>query len=191
VNTKIIGASLGAIALIIPLLVLAALLLAAGMWWFAAQRNNVVSEQADSESPAVSGELMPDISLTDFEGKTVHLADFAGRPLVINSWAAWCPFCVKELSDFAIVQQEFGDRVVIIAVDRAESREAAKGFTDGIGVTDDLMFLLDPDDSFYRAIGGFSMPETIFVKANGTIDFHKHGPMTVEEIRQRTQELVQ
>ncbi len=177
--------------LLIPLLVLAAFILAAGTWWFTTQKNDVVSERGGIESPVVSGERVPNISLTDYEGKTVHLTDFSGKPLVINSWAVWCPFCVKELPDFVTIQKEFGDRVVIIAIDRAESREVAKEFTDKLGISNDLVLLLDPGDSFYQSIGGFSMPETLFVEADGTTHFHKRGPMTVDEIRQRTQELVQ
>lgn len=168
----------------------AAVIFAAGVW-FVVQNRNGADDQNGSPSPAASGAQLPDVSLTDYDGKTIYLADFAGKPLVVNSWAVWCPFCVKELSDFAAVQKEFSSDVVFIAIDRAEGRDTTKKFTDGLGITDDLVFLLDPSDSFYRSIGGFSMPETIFVKADGTIHFHKRGPMPIEEIRQRTQELLQ
>lgn len=132
-----------------------------------------------------AGERAPDFALRDYDGKTVRLADFAGKSLVINIWAAWCPFCRKELVDFAAVQKEFGDKAVIIAIDRAESREVAKKYSDALGVTGDLIFLLDPSDSFYQSIGGFSMPETIFIDKNGAIVDHKRGPMDANEIRQK------
>lgn len=132
----------------------------------------------------------PDFHLRDYNGKTVSLADFAGKPIIINSWAAWCPFCRKELPDFATAQQEFGDKVVIIAIDRAESIGVAKGYTDGQGTTNKLLFLLDPSDSFYQSIGGFSMPETIFVDKDGNIVDHKRGPMDINEIRERAQKIL-
>lgn len=135
-------------------------------------------------------EKAPNFSLQDYNGKTVNLADFASKPLVINSWAAWCPFCRKELVDFAVAQKEFGDKVVIMAIDRQESLSMAKKYSDELGVTDDLIFLLDPSDSFYRSIGGFSMPETIFVDKNGNIAEHKRGPMDVKEMRERIQNLI-
>lgn len=172
---------------ILSVVAVVAVILVSGVW-FGLQKNTGMQERGVSES---SDERIPDISLKNYEGNDIRLTDFSGKPLVVNSWAVWCPFCVKELADFALVQKEFGERVAIIAIDRAESRDAAKEFTDGIGVTDDLTFLLDPNDSFYQSIGGFSMPETLFVKADGAIHFHKRGPMTIEEIRQRTQELVQ
>ena len=132
----------------------------------------------------------PEFALQDYAGKTVRLADFTGKPMVINSWAAWCPFCRKELVDFVAAQKEFGDKVVIIAVDRAETRDIAKKYTDELGVTGDMLFLLDPSDNFYQSIAGFSMPETIFVDSNGNIVFHKRGPMDISEIRERIKQLL-
>ncbi len=135
------------------------------------------------------GNKVSNLSFKDYQGETVNLADFAGKALVINSWAAWCPFCKKELPDFVTIQKEFKDTLVIIAIDRAESLETAKKYSDDLGVTNDLVFLLDPKDSFYQAIGGFSMPETIFVDKNGTIVDHKRGPMEVSEIRERVKKI--
>lgn len=128
--------------------------------------------------------------MKDYNGKTVSLADFSGKPLVINSWAAWCPFCRDELPDFSQAQKEFTDKVVIIAIDRAESLETAKKYSDELGVTNELIFLLDPKDSFYQSIGGFSMPETIFVDKEENIRDHKRGPMDIDEIREKIEALL-
>ncbi|MBI2046357.1 MAG: TlpA family protein disulfide reductase [Parcubacteria group bacterium] len=147
----------------------------------------------NTETPTKSDSRLdkaPDFSLQDYEGKIVRLSDFKGKPIVINSWAAWCPFCRKELVDFAAAQHEFGDKMVVIAIDRAESRDTAKKYTDELAVTSDIVFLLDPSDSFYRSIGGFSMPETIFVSRDGHIVDHKRGPMGVSEIRERIQKIL-
>ncbi len=134
-------------------------------------------------------EPAPNFSLKDYSGNTVALSDFQGKSIIVNSWAVWCPFCVKELGDFAKLQQEFGDKITIIPIDRAESLELTKSYTDDLGVTDTLIFLLDPKDSFYRSIGGFSMPETIFVDGEGNILFHKRGPMTFDEMKSKVQQL--
>lgn len=133
---------------------------------------------------------IPDLTFKDYEGNQVSLAQFKGKPLVINTWAAWCPFCVQELKDFAKVQEEFGDKVVIVAIDRAEPLKTAKEYTDEVGVSDKLVFLLDPSDSFYRTIGGFSMPETIFIDKKGKVVDHKRGPMDQNEIRARIQRIL-
>lgn len=132
----------------------------------------------------------PDFTLQDYGGNTVRLGDFSEKPLIINLWAAWCTFCRKELPDFAAAQKEFGDKVVIIAINRLETGEIAKRYSDELGVTDNIVFLLDPTDSFYQSIGGFSMPETIFVDKNRNIIKHKRGIMDINEIRQEIQTLI-
>ena len=127
----------------------------------------------------------PNFSLEDYDGNMVALSDFSGKIVIVNSWAVWCPFCKKELGDFARLQEEFKNDIVVVAIDRQESLKIAKGFTDSDGITDDLIFLLDPSDSFYRSIGGFSMPETIFVNREGDIVIHKRGPMEFEEMKEK------
>lgn len=122
------------------------------------------------------------IALADYDGNSVALEKFRGKSLVINSWAAWCPFCRQELPDFAAFQKEFPG-ITVIAIDRQEPLETAKGYTDRLGISDDMVFLLDPGDEFYKNIGGFSMPETVFLDKSGAIVFHKRGPMTLDEMR--------
>lgn len=129
-------------------------------------------------------------SLVDYSGNTVPFEEFRGKPLIINSWAVWCPFCRKELSDFAALQKEFGGQIVVIAIDRQEPLAKAKGYTDELGITDSMLFLLDSSDSFYKSIGGFSMPETIFVNSAGEIIVHKRGPMELDEMREHANKII-
>ncbi|MBI2033868.1 MAG: TlpA family protein disulfide reductase [Candidatus Liptonbacteria bacterium] len=157
---------------------------------FAVFRSQVQPGLETSVSRSENLGKAPDFSLSDYGGKKVSLSDFVGKPLVINSWAAWCPFCREELPDFVTVQKEFEGKVVFIAIDRGESLSVAKKYTDELGVTASLILLLDPDDSFYGSVGGFSMPETIFVDKEGVIRDHKRGPMAVPEIRERTQKIL-
>lgn len=162
------------------------LLILAGVVALGAGCTTTASPQTGAE-PAAERAAVLDAMFEDYSGNDATLADFAGTPLVVNSWAIWCPFCVEELKDFAAVQQEFGSSVTIIAINRAESRERTKTFLEELGVWNALTFWLDPRDRFYQSIGGFSMPETIFISANGEIADHKRGFMDAKEMRQRIQ----
>lgn len=148
--------------------------------------NKVIEKKEDNNK----FDEVPDFSLKDYDGNEVSLSQFDGKAKIINSWAVWCPFCRQELADFAEIQKEFGEDLVVIAIDRKESLKKAKGFTDSLDITDKMIFLLDPKDSFYTSIGGFSMPETLFVDGNNNIITHKRGFMTLEEMRQKTEALL-
>ena len=155
---------------------------AVGISSFGDDEEEVVSDVTVVEDTK-EYDKVPDFSLKDFNGNTVSLADSEGQIRVLNSWATWCPFCVNELPDFAALQEEFGEQIVVIAIGRAESKEKAIAFTNKTGVTDRMTFLLDPTDSFYKSIGGFAMPETLFVDGAGNIRFHKRGPIKLNEMR--------
>ncbi len=149
------------------------------------------STTGDTSATQGTGRQAPAFALEDYDGNTVSLSDFEVKHIIINSWAAWCPFCREELPDLATIQEEFEDEdLVVIAVDRQETRKTAKAYSDELGVTGRIVLLVDPTDSFYRSIAGFSMPETIFVEPDGEIQFHKRGVMKIDELRNRTETLL-
>jgi thiol-disulfide isomerase/thioredoxin len=69
---------------------------------------------------------LPDFSLPDLAGRQVPSASLAGRVLVINYWASWCPPCVHEMPTLIRTQQAYDTaqfQVVGIAIDSKESVE--------------------------------------------------------------------
>jgi len=141
-------------------------------------------------SPDKKSNTTNNFSLPDYNGTKVSLDDFDGKVRVVNSWATWCPFCVTELPHFVELQEEFDNEIVVIAINRRESLTTARDFTDSLEISEDLIFLLDSNDSFYQSIGGFSMPETLFINADGEITFHKHGFMTLNEMQQHIKDIL-
>lgn len=141
--------------------------------------NVEVSKSAASQAP--------EFALLDYDGNSISSTDISG-PAIINVWATWCPFCKNELPDFAEIQREFPE-VEVVAVNREESRESAQSFSDTLE-SNNIIWLLDETGSVYKAIGGFAMPETLFVNAEGVIVVHKRGPMRLDEIRTHTEKIV-
>ena len=177
--------------IIIIIIIIAAI---AGVGWFVFSKGDD-SKQEPNEAAQTSKEksldTAPTFSLKDYDGNDVASGDFEGKILVVNSWAKWCPFCVDELPDFAELQAAFPNEVQVIAINRAESLTTAKGYTDNFDLTDKYVFLLDPKDSFYKSIGGFSMPETLFVDKDGKIRVHKRGPMEFSEMKEKINSILE
>jgi phage gp45-like len=72
--------------------------------------------------------------------------------------------------------------VIVIGINRAESRTTAEAFLTTLGLTDEVLLIVDADDRYYGAIGGFSMPETIIYDTKGNIVKHKRGQITEAEL---------
>ncbi len=53
-----------------------------------------------------------------------------------------------------------------------------------------MTFLLDSKDAFYKSIGGFSMPETLFADADGNVIVHKRGPMALDEMIDKVNSII-
>jgi peroxiredoxin len=83
---------------------------------------------ADSQkvSRVRSSKAMPDFVLQDLSGQPVRLSDYAGKAVLINFWATWCPPCKAELPDLVELQNTHGgDRFTVIGVSLDQTGVAA------------------------------------------------------------------
>jgi thiol-disulfide isomerase/thioredoxin len=128
--------------------------------------------------------------LSDYSGHQVHLYDYSRTVLIAYAWASWCPYCSGELSDLAALKKTYGDTVAIVAINRAEPLAVAKAFTDHIPNGDGLVYLLDPHDSFFKEIGGYAMPEMVFINGRGDIVFHQRGPIQLPAVQAEIDKLL-
>lgn len=126
----------------------------------------------------------------DYAGNDVRFADFKKKPLVVFMWASWCPYCSDEIANLAKLKSIFGEDVNTVAVNRGEPGPVAQEFSRKIAGTDGIVFLLDPEDALYKSIGGYAMPETIFIDPGGEVVYHQRGPLPLKEASQKLNELL-
>ncbi len=143
----------------------------------------LLERPAEGITCSAGGDDIHSLSYADERGNCRILSEFKAPVTVVNVWASWCPFCVEELPDLARIADEFTD-VPVVAINRGESSADAQAFLETLSLSDTMHVLFDPEDSFYRFIEGFGMPETVFVGEEGTILFHKRGVMSLEEMRE-------
>lgn len=73
------------------------------------------------------GQPAPAVVLPDLAGTGQALAQWRGRPLLINFWATWCTPCIEEmpvLEAFRLAQPPDGVEVLGIALDEPEAVRA-------------------------------------------------------------------
>jgi thiol-disulfide isomerase/thioredoxin len=138
----------------------------------------------------VSFETAYDLVLKDYDGADVRLSQFKREVLVVHAWATWCTYCADEIRNLATLKTKYGDQIQIIAPNRAEAVQVAKPFSDALNVSDKIVFLLDPTDSFYKSVAGYAMPETLFINDRGEVLFQQHGPMNIAEVEEKISTLL-
>jgi len=132
-------------------------------------------EQAEATDDAGEAPLLADHDATVYtvDGEAVTLTRIAdGRPLVINFWATWCPYCVEELPDFQEIVADYSGRVSFCFLDvtdgSRETVELAAAFLEENGYSD-LPAYYDTDLAASIEYGASSLPTTVVVNGDGEI----------------------
>lgn len=128
---------------------------------------------------------LPDVALTTLSGESVYLHDLLGAPAVISVWSVSCPLCIRQVADLAAVQEGVGDDVHAIALNRGDAVDAVREIAETANLVGRVVVGIDITDDWYAAVGGLTMPETLFIAPDGRIQFHARGPLTQEELRER------
>ncbi len=67
------------------------------------------------------------IELTDaLTGETFKISDFKGTPVLLETFAVWCPTCTKQQREIKKLHEAIGDNVISISVDTDPSEDADK-----------------------------------------------------------------
>ena len=66
---------------------------------------------------------LPSIKITDVNGKPLASSDLAGRIVVVEFWATWCPPCISTLEWLGKIKKQYGENLAIVAI-AVESPEA-------------------------------------------------------------------
>ena len=70
------------------------------------------------------GDPAPTMQFTRLaDSATASTADYAGKVLLINFWATWCPPCIEEMPELAKVAQQYADRGLVVLHLSDESAE--------------------------------------------------------------------
>lgn len=115
-----------------------------------------------------------DFDVVTIEGKPLRKDDFAGRVLIVDIWATWCPPCRAEIPSFVELQDKYFDAglsIVGMNYERAGSpRDAILTINEFRRVQPINYPLAIGDESLTQQVPRFSgYPTTLFIDAQGQV----------------------
>jgi cytochrome c biogenesis protein CcmG/thiol:disulfide interchange protein DsbE len=114
------------------------------------------------------GDRAPDVTLLDWSGGRVSLAELRGRPVCIDFWATWCIPCRTALPALDAIARRRPD-VVVLAVNIDRDRAAADRFLGERLAAPAMTLLHDPGGATLARFGAAGMPALYVVDAGGTV----------------------
>ena len=125
-------------------------------------------------NPTATGRSYADLGFIDDTGRPMTLADYAGRPLLVNFWATWCVPCREEmpaLNTLAATHSDDVFTVVPINLDTgSDGLLKAQDFFEEEALGN-LPLLADPSfeafDRLKKEGVALGLPATLLVDANG------------------------
>ena len=81
------------------------------------------------------GQMMPDCDLKTLSGGTAKISDFLRKPLYINLFTTWCPYCDMEVGDMQATYNKYSGEIEYIMIDLAESAADAKQYATDFGLS--------------------------------------------------------
>ena len=120
-----------------------------------------------------------DVQLVD--GRVVKATDLAGKTVVVEFWASWCPFCARQNPYIEKLHRAHGGKDLVVltfTLDRTD--EAALGYLKSHGYTFAAARSSGQIEGWFG--GRRTLPEVYVVDPKGRIVFRETGEMFEEDI---------
>ena len=121
--------------------------------------------EGSAAAPAGHGETgtqAPVFELADLTGKTVSSRDYAGKVVILDFWATWCPPCREEIPHLVQLQSKYQSQGLVIvglSLDAGGAKDVAP-FAEEHNINYPMLI---GSDEVAKAYGGVSAIPTTFV----------------------------
>lgn len=131
-----------------------------------AQTGGSAQTQTGRLDRSHAGTPAPRSIFEDPAGEAITLADFEGRPLLVNLWATWCPPCIAEMPTLDALAAREKELQVLAVSEDLEGREKVAAFFAARRFKQ-LRPYLDPGLSLMTELKVDTLPTTILYDVRG------------------------
>lgn len=116
------------------------------------------------------GNESPDFTLNNLSGKMVSLDSFKGKPILLNFWATWCPYCRKERPHLDGLHREYKDKgLIILSISTDRSFNTLKQYMKKTPA--DFIVLSDSEGRVSSAYNIMGLPSSLLINREGIIKY--------------------
>ncbi|SKC01467.1 Thiol-disulfide isomerase or thioredoxin [Sphingobacterium nematocida] len=86
----------------------------------------LLCRQVDAQYQALKiGDKVPDFEfqIKNYKAPTARMSDFKGKLVFFDFWSTYCSSCIAGFPKMEKLQQEFGDKIIVILVNMRETQE--------------------------------------------------------------------
>lgn len=132
--------------------------------------------------------MLPKVALRTLAGEPVDLVKLAaGKPMVINLWASWCPPCRREMPVLAAAQKREKE-VLFIFANQGEEAITVKNYLTSAGLTLAYVYL-DSGTNFGHEVGSTALPTTLFYDPSGRMNDSRVGELSEASLTSKLEQL--
>jgi len=117
--------------IIISVIILAVLILIVGFSFFGNKTKIQANDSSDNLPPggqaSTTSEIWMNFPLSNVRtGETFKISDFRDKPVLLESFAVWCPTCTKQQNEIKKLHDELGDSIVSISLDTDPNEDESR-----------------------------------------------------------------
>ena len=127
-----------------------------------------------------------DVEVRDARGRSLRLAEFKGKIVLVDLWASWCPDCRISFPALDALSRAYRPRgVEIVAVNLDQRQKDAAAF---LAVhPHEMVVVFDPRARMLEAFGATGIPSSYLIDRQGTVRYRHSGYMAGTDAQYRQQ----
>lgn len=147
-------------------------------------------------SESIDTEAFFAAKMTGLDGAPVEMAQFRGRPLIVNFWARWCGPCREEIPELVHLREaqgEGGIEVIGVSVEASDKLDTVRDFAKAYDMRYPVAVAGKDGIPLMKALGNeqAGLPFTVYIGRDGKAVGSKMGLVRRADLDEAAQRLLQ
>jgi thiol-disulfide isomerase/thioredoxin len=140
-------------------------------------RGFTESGESDQYKTLAEGEILPENTpVLTMQGKLAQMADYRGKVVLLNFWAAWCGPCLKEMPSLYKLHESLKDKgFVVLAISMDDDLGQGVETLKRIAGAPPFAVIKGTEQAIYHRFPIEGLPYTVVLDKTGVIHYARPG----------------